>query len=250
LYGEGQVQLVPAYSLLAAAHLGVGKLHEAEELLATANWAVVRAGEAAPPAERSRVARGFGRLNAARGDLERAAQSFAEATYEVSLAAGPESVDAAHVIFDLGRTFEAMAEAEADGGGRAAAEGGSAAKALACYDKSVSSWYRALQSARDEHGGRPSPQLAPWAVLCEGSSVVRAASEACVRRLGEDHTAVFEALFTLALLEWCRGDIREAEALCSRAVVGFTSVHGDSHATTGDAATALERIREDAALSS
>ncbi len=251
LYGEGAVQLVPAYSLLASAHLGIGKAHEAEELLATANWAVVRAGEDAPPAERSRVARGFGRLNAARGDLERAAQSFAEAAYEVALATGPESVDAAHIYFELGVVFDRMA-GDGDADGPAASPGASAspatAKALACFDKAVSCWYRALQHARGDAAGRPNSQIAPWAVMAEGSAVVSSVAQACAARLGPRHTAVHEAHFTLGLLEWARGNLAQAAELCAAAAEGFREASGEDCDAALDAAAALAAVQEEARM--
>lgn len=252
LHGEGSVELVQAYSLLAAAHLGQGKLHEAEELLATANWAVVRAGDAAPPAERSRVARGFGRLNSARGDHSLAAQSFAEAIYEVSLAAGPESVDAAHILFELGQTFDAAARdagAAASAETRDAAAAAAAGKALACYDKAVSSWYRALQSSRGDGSGPPSPHLAPYAVLCEGVFVLERCAAACASSLGEGHTAVFEAKFTLALLRWALGQAAAAEALCAEVVAAYTDARGPDDESTVDARATLEQIQDSTVLS-
>ncbi len=41
LYGEKNIELVPAYLLLAEANLGLGKFNQAEQFLSLANWSVL-----------------------------------------------------------------------------------------------------------------------------------------------------------------------------------------------------------------
>jgi tetratricopeptide (TPR) repeat protein len=241
LHGEGSIQLVPAYALLASAHLAIGRIHEAEELLATANWAVVKAGDAAPPSERGRVARGFGRLSAARADLDKAIQCFSEAAYEVSLVDGPESVDAAHLFFELGNVFDRKA---LDLAGQEGPFEDMVGRALACYDKTVACWYKALQASRKGEKTPPSVDLAAWHVTKEGVNVLEALVHACGVRLGKTHTAVYEAKFTLALLHWARGELSSAAELCEEVLKHYRTEYGDHVDATVDAAATLEAIQE------
>jgi len=63
MYGEGKLELVPAYLHLAEANLGLLQYRQAEEYLTLANWALLKAGSASN-ALRSQLRRNFGKLYA------------------------------------------------------------------------------------------------------------------------------------------------------------------------------------------
>ncbi|KAL3904361.1 MAG: hypothetical protein SGPRY_011313 [Prymnesium sp.] len=63
IYGEGRVELVPSYLLLAEANLGVLKYRKAEEYLTLANWAVLKTPNCSN-ALRSQLRRNFDRTHA------------------------------------------------------------------------------------------------------------------------------------------------------------------------------------------
>jgi tetratricopeptide (TPR) repeat protein len=84
IYGEGRVELVPAYLLLAEANLGILKYRQAEEYLTLANWAVLKTPSCSN-ALRSQLRRNFGRLYASQGKYEEALRQLADDVYYSSL---------------------------------------------------------------------------------------------------------------------------------------------------------------------
>ena len=71
IYGEGNVELVPAFLLLAEANLGLLNFSQAEEFLTKANWSLLKSANSSN-ALRSQLRRNFGKLYAAQGKYEEA----------------------------------------------------------------------------------------------------------------------------------------------------------------------------------
>ena len=71
IYGEGNVELVPAFLLLAEANLGLLNFAQAEEFLTKANWSLLKSANSSN-ALRSQLRRNFGKLYAAQGKYEEA----------------------------------------------------------------------------------------------------------------------------------------------------------------------------------
>ena len=42
VFGNGRIELVPSYLLLAEANLGLGRFKQAEEFLSLANWSILK----------------------------------------------------------------------------------------------------------------------------------------------------------------------------------------------------------------
>lgn len=66
VYGDGSIDIVPAYLLLAEANLGLGRYHHVEEFLAMAKWGVVKTPDCSNTI-RSKLHRNFGKLYASQG---------------------------------------------------------------------------------------------------------------------------------------------------------------------------------------
>lgn len=83
VHGLNSVKLVPSYLILAEANIGLGKLTQADEYLAQAEWTVLKS----PDAEcsvKSKLFRNIGLLHAAKGDYENALRMLAEDIYHAS----------------------------------------------------------------------------------------------------------------------------------------------------------------------
>lgn len=144
LHGEGAMDLVRCYLVLAEVNLGLNRLMQAEESLSNANYILVKHAAAAASAGagtaatntnrlRSRMHRNFGRLHAAQGNNAAALESFAQDIYYASLCLGPEHIDVSIGYFFMAQVFAAQARMEA---------------ALAFFDKVVDIWYKRMLGAR------------------------------------------------------------------------------------------------------
>jgi len=131
LYGEGSLELVRAYLVLAEVNLGLNRTAQAEEFLSTCNYILVKAtgptatGPASAAAAtggssgestnrlRSRMHRNFGRLYAAQGNNAAALEAFARDIYYATLSLGPEHIDVSIGYFFMAQVFAAQARMEA-----------------------------------------------------------------------------------------------------------------------------------------
>lgn len=75
-YGNGALELVPAYLLLGEASIGLGRYNQAETYLSAAKWAVLKQPEC-PNRIKSQLHRIFGQLYAAVGNHDLALQQLA-----------------------------------------------------------------------------------------------------------------------------------------------------------------------------
>lgn len=132
LHGDGAVEAVPAYLILAEANLGLARTVQADGFLSTANYILVKQ-PSAPTRLRSRLHRNFGRLYAAQGNNAAALDAFSRDIYFSTLAVGPESIETSIGFFFMAQVFAAQARMEA---------------ALAFFDKVVDIFYKRMLGAR------------------------------------------------------------------------------------------------------
>jgi len=132
LHGDGAVELVPAYLVLAEVNLGLGRVAQSEGFLSTANYILVKHPGASNEL-RSRMHRNFGRVYAAQGNNAAALASFTRDIYFAAMALGPEHTTASIGYFFLAQVFAAQGDMEA---------------ALALFDKVVDIWYKQLLHAK------------------------------------------------------------------------------------------------------
>ncbi|XP_039251282.2 zinc finger MYND domain-containing protein 12-like [Styela clava] len=83
VHGLNSTHLVPSYLILAEANIGLGKLTQADEYLAQAEWTVLKSPDA-KDSVRSKLFRNIGLLHAAKGDYENALRMLAEDIYHAS----------------------------------------------------------------------------------------------------------------------------------------------------------------------
>ncbi|XP_041062306.1 zinc finger MYND domain-containing protein 12 isoform X3 [Carcharodon carcharias] len=109
VYGSTSAELVPSQLLLAEASIGLGRLDEAEEYLAQAQWTVMRTTECVN-ATQYKLYRNLGLLYTAKGDNEKALWYFADdnekdghSRFAVlgDEAQEAEAVQILHAVFDL-----------------------------------------------------------------------------------------------------------------------------------------------------
>lgn len=228
----------------------LGDLHEAEELLATANWTLVKAATPTPPppsttasamhtgggeqhadpAQRARVARGFGLLSAARQDHERAIVSLAEALYEVSLVHGPEGVDAAGLYYQLAAAFDNAdaASAQASASGSGSGPGAAAAAGVASSSPASASGLGPTAAASRKQGVTAGPMVP------RGRSTDPAAgsgSDSKVVGPGRQHAAL--ACFDKCVSSWYHA-IQKSRPVLEEAVEAEAEAEAEHKVAGGD----------------
>jgi len=224
IYGEGRVELVPAYLLLAEANLGLLKYRQAEEFLTLANWAVLKTPNCSN-ALRSQLRRNFGRLYASQGKYYEALRQLADDVYYSSLMVGPEHIDTSGGYFQLGNVFYSMNKIE---------------NALAVYDKVVDIWYKCVtQLLSPEGAGLPPLGDAKGAEGVEVLMQIRKRREECV---GMGNIATGESNYILGLLLQYLGQLPKAAEHMRLALAIYEKQLGLDHRSTKDVAASLAAL--------
>jgi tetratricopeptide (TPR) repeat protein len=232
VYGDGSVELVPAYLLIAEANLGLARYRQAEEQLTLANWALLKAPHGSN-ALRSQLRRNFGRLYASQSKFAEALRQLADDVYYSSLMVGPEHIDTSGGYFQLGNVFYSMNKIE---------------NALAMYDKVVDIWYKYLtnlHAARDDAAAMAAPEKLTEEQLADGRSQLEQVLETRSRLLGHTHIATGEAQYTIGLFEYfLLGNERAAESFIVSAQKTYESTLGEAHASSQHVLSILILIRQ------
>lgn len=221
-YGEGKLQLVPAYLYLAEAYLGSTQYKKAEEYLTLANWALLKTSGASN-ALRSQLRRNFGKLYAAQGRFDEALRQLVDDVYYSSLRVGPEHIDTSGGYYQLANVFYAMNKIES---------------ALAMYDKVVDIWYRCLAALLAKDAAHPLSEAKGHAGV-EMLKVILARREECA---GETYIATGEAHYILGLLLQYCGDPKSAQKHIRTALGIYENQLGPEHHSTKDVARSLVQI--------
>jgi tetratricopeptide (TPR) repeat protein len=226
IYGEGNVELVPAFLLLAEANLGLLNFAQAEEFLTKANWSLLKSANSSN-ALRSQLRRNFGKLYAAQGKYEEALRQLADDVYYSSLMVGPEHIDTSGGLFQLANVFFSMNQVE---------------NALAMYDKVVDIWYKCLAAVLSNGPGAAQPPALSDAKGSEGIDMlgqILRRREECV---GETNIATGESYYILGLLQQYMQQHSSA-ATCIRAALAiYQNQLGPEHRSTKDVATSLAQL--------
>lgn len=104
VYGIASVELVPSYLILGEASIGLGRLLQAEEYLAQAEWSVLKTPDV-QPALKSCLHRNMGLLHAAKGDFPEALRHLADDVYNASEEYGPDDIHTAGGYFHMANVF-------------------------------------------------------------------------------------------------------------------------------------------------
>uniref|UniRef100_A0A7S2V026 MalT-like TPR region domain-containing protein n=1 Tax=Fibrocapsa japonica TaxID=94617 RepID=A0A7S2V026_9STRA len=223
IFGDGSIEMVPPYLLLSEANLGLGRLQQAEEFLAMANWSVLKNPDCSN-AIRSQLHRNFGKLYTAQDKLEDALKELAQDIYSSSLEVGPEHVDTSAGYFLVANIFYKQRKIQ---------------NSLAFYDKVVDIWYKFLASVRnDEELVRNFGE----AQLTEGLDMLTRILNTRVNLLGESHIAVGEAKYTLGLLHLFLGNKEVAKENLVAASDVYTTHLGVQHPSTTDVMEVIQQL--------
>jgi hypothetical protein len=130
-YGQGSLQLVPAYFHLARTNQYMDRFKPAEEFLSLAQWTILKHPET-DVSLKAELHQTFGLLYASDGKLDAALQQLTSATYYLCTMNGPEHILTSFGYFDLGNVFAASSNME---------------NAMAFYDKVKDIWYSHLSKA-------------------------------------------------------------------------------------------------------
>lgn len=104
VYGVATIELVPSYLILGEASIGLGKLSQAEEYLAKADWTVLKTPDCSR-AIKSKLYRNLGLLNAAKGEFQDALTCFADDIYHASEEFGTDDIRTAGGYFHMANVF-------------------------------------------------------------------------------------------------------------------------------------------------
>ncbi|XP_064394306.1 zinc finger MYND domain-containing protein 12-like [Halichondria panicea] len=104
VYGNANIHLTPAYLILGAAAIGLGRLKEADQYLSQAQWSVLKAGDCEPWLK-SRLHRNLGKLAAAKNSLSEARRHFAEDIYQSSVAYNLDAIQTSGGYYHMGQVF-------------------------------------------------------------------------------------------------------------------------------------------------
>jgi len=226
IHGDGSVELVPSYLLLAEANLGLARYRQAEEQLTLANWALLKTPQCSN-ALRSQLRRNFGRLYASQSKFDEALRQLADDVYYSSLMVGPEHIDTSGGYFQLGNVFYSMNKVE---------------NALAMYDKVVDIWYKCvtqLLSADAAAFELPALGDAKGAEGIEVLSHIRKRREECV---GASNIATGESNYVLGLLYQYLGQVAKAAEHMRLALAIYENQLGSEHQSTKDVTLSLMQL--------
>ncbi|XP_064611450.1 zinc finger MYND domain-containing protein 12-like [Liolophura sinensis] len=104
VYGLASIELVPSYLILGEASIGLGRLPQAEEYLAQAQWTVLKMPESSN-AIKSKLFRNLGLLYAAKGEYDEALRQLADDIYHASDEFGTDDIRTAGGYFHMANVF-------------------------------------------------------------------------------------------------------------------------------------------------
>eukprot|EP00745_Piridium_sociabile_P039368 TRINITY_DN7351_c0_g1_i4.p1 TRINITY_DN7351_c0_g1~~TRINITY_DN7351_c0_g1_i4.p1 ORF type:complete len:364 (+),score=95.56 TRINITY_DN7351_c0_g1_i4:114-1205(+) len=104
VHGIASIELVPSYLILGEASIGLGRLSQAEEYLAQAEWTVLKTPDVSC-AMKSRLHRNLGLLYAAKGDFPEALRHLADDIYHASEEYGPDDIRTSGGYFHMANVF-------------------------------------------------------------------------------------------------------------------------------------------------
>ena len=224
VYGDGRIELVPSYLLLAEANLGVSKFKLAEEFLTLANWNVLKNPNCSNVVK-SQLYRLFGKLYASQGNYSDALLQLAHDIYYSSLEAGPEHIDTAGGYYYLASVFLLQEKIE---------------HALANFDKVIDIWYKFLINLRQHPQEKISDYLGE-AQIGEATEMMKKILETRSKYLSSTHIATGEAAYSLAILLHIV-QAEDATRYYSQAFTIYNDQLGSDHESTLDILNSLESL--------
>lgn len=104
VHGLDSIELVPSYLILGEASIGLGRLSQAEEYLAQAQWTVLKTPSCSN-AIKSKLYRNLGLLYAAKGEYEDSLRQLADDIYHASEEFGTDDIRTSGGYFHMANVF-------------------------------------------------------------------------------------------------------------------------------------------------
>ena len=224
VYGDGRIELVPCYLLLAEANLGICKFKLAEEFLTLANWNVLKNPNCSNVIK-SQLYRLFGKLYASQGNYADALLQLAHDIYFSSIEVGPEHIDTAGGYYYIASVFLLQERIE---------------HALANFDKVVDIWYKFLLNLRSHPQEKISDYLGE-AQIGEATEMLKKILETRSKYLSPSHIATGEAAYALGILMHISQN-DDAKIFYGQAYSIYHEQLGPDHESSKDIITALESL--------
>lgn len=231
VYGVATIELVPSYLILGEASVGLGKLVQAEEYLAKADWTVLKT-PGCSNAIKSKLNRNLGLLMAAKGDFAEALNNFADDIYHASEEFGTDDIKTAGGYFHMGNVFFRQGLMDV---------------ADSLYRQVINIWHGHLSEVlsrqvptEEELAQNRARILGPVKGLFEaqGSGLDEAQEAEAIQILNSIHdirehqstrqpTDLAQACHALAMLYFVLGDIKKAKEYGRKSIVASDQVKDD-----------------------
>jgi len=228
IFGDGSVESVPPYLLLAEANLGLEKFQQCEEFLSLANWSILK-NHTCSNALKSQLHRNFGKLYTAQDKLEQALKELAKDIYHSSLEVGPEHIDTSGGYFHMANIFYIQNRID---------------NALAFYDKVVDIWYKFLGLVRNN---AELTETFSESQLREGIEMLERIMQTRIKLLGDAHIATGEVKYTVGLLYLFLGEKEKANDYVQTAAAIYKDKLGENHTSTQDVVSIAETVKNEVA---
>jgi len=198
VHGLNSVRLVPAYLILGEASIGLGKLSQADEYLAQAEWTVLKSPDTVD-AIKSKLYRNIGLLHAAKGNYEAALRLLSEDIYHASSEWGTCDIRTSGGYFHMANVFFRQNKMDI---------------ADSLYTQVTKNWFDFLLDATKQREAESSPVL-DEAQEAEAIQMLNAIYD--IREQSSKVTSLYTITQTLSMLYYILGDIPKAQDFNSKA---------------------------------
>ncbi|XP_031560432.1 zinc finger MYND domain-containing protein 12-like isoform X2 [Actinia tenebrosa] len=210
IYGLSSIELVPSYLILGEASIGLGKLSQAEEYLAQAEWTALKTPGCGDDIK-SRLYRNLGLLNAANGDYTEALTYFADDIYHSSRKHGTDDIHTSGGYFHMANVFNRQNKLDI---------------AFSLYNQVTDIWYEHLSrlvGQRTKTPAQPSGigpafksgmptdfEVLDEAQEAEAIQVIQAMLDIREQQSVQSPSVMYKIYFTVAMLHFVLGDMTKA----------------------------------------
>ncbi|XP_048580934.1 zinc finger MYND domain-containing protein 12 [Nematostella vectensis] len=210
IYGLSSIELVPSYLILGEASIGLGKLSQAEEYLAQAEWTALKT-PGCDNAIKSRLYRNLGLLNAAKGNFSDALTLLADDIYHSSLQHGTDDIHTSGGYFHMANVFNRQNKLDV---------------AFSLYNQVTDIWYEHLSKLvgqRTQTPAKPSGigpafnsgiptgfDVLDEAQEAEAIQVIHAILELREQQSMQTPSVMCKIYFTVAMLQFVLGNMQKA----------------------------------------
>lgn len=211
VYGLSSIELVPSYLILGEASIGLGRLSQAEEYLAQAQWTVLKTPECTDDIK-SKLFRNLGLLYAAQGNYPDALSQLADDIYHSSRVHGTDDIRTSGGYFHMANVFYRQSKLDI---------------AFSLYNQVTDIWYEHLSRLlrqRTKTPAKPSGigpafnsglptdfEILDEAQEAEAIQVINAILDLREQQSVQTPAVMCKIYFTTAMLQYILGDMPKAK---------------------------------------